>query len=488
MSWLHACILIIGMVWVGAQNAHASIIQKGGGGLGLGRSGPNTARGSIKPTGSDFDNLLRGPAKLDGGRSDFDRLLDLPFKLPDIPADKATVKGFLSPANLGKALRGGVGGYVAGEAFKRLADLACVRLAGGSMQPIPSGAWEECVPGQATPASDGYEYSAYNSGWKPTALAACQASIASAKASLGWAEIEITRASVAGNGTPYCYGRRKVSSSSAWTPVAPADEGLYTGYRRGSACPAGKYVWADGSCHSEPQVSDTTWRPITTDQAQQKFENVIKNDANKGIVWDAVRDYWDKGGPIEIDQPLSVIGPAQSPASTSTTTTTQQTANGPQTTTTTNTTVINYNYSGDTVTVNQTTTNITRNQAGDVISSSTTTKTPEASDSSDEAPTDTPLPPVPDLYVRKYPNGMEGIYDQYKDQLKAAALVQLAKKLMPSVGDSGTCPSWPLNLDLAEWAAYGTHDVAPPCWIWDVARAILILSALLLARALIFGG
>ncbi|MCY1248458.1 hypothetical protein D9M72_618930 [compost metagenome] len=95
---------------------------------------------------------------------------------------------------------------------------------------------------------------------------------------------------------------------------------------------------------------------------------------------------------------------------------------------------------------------------------------------------------MPDLYVRKYPNGMEGIYDEYKDQLKNTSLVQLASQLMPQVGDGGTCPSWPLNMNLATWAAYGVHDVAPPCWIWGVAKAILILSALLLARALIFGG
>lgn len=59
---------------------------------------------------------------------------------------------------------------------------------------------------------------------------------------------------------------------------------------------------------------------------------------------------------------------------------------------------------------------------------------------------------------------------------------------MPNVGDGGSCPTWPINLDLAQWASYGTYDVAPPCWIWDVAKAILILSALLLARSLIFGG
>jgi len=98
------------------------------------------------------------------------------------------------------------------------------------------------------------------------------------------------------------------------------------------------------------------------------------------------------------------------------------------------------------------------------------------------------MPPIPKLYERKYPNGMEGIWDDYGAQIKQTSLFSLAGKLMPSISDGGVCPTWPLNLDLADWAAYGTHDVAPPCWIWDVAKAILIFSALLLARALIFGG
>ncbi|MET3371772.1 hypothetical protein ABIC89_000813 [Variovorax boronicumulans] len=478
MSWLHALFLGAVLAWFSVQDVHASFVSKGAGGVGLSRSGANTARGTIKPTGSDFDSLIGRPANLSGGKSDFEALLEMPFKLSDLPPDKGTVKGVITPANIGKALRGGIGGYVAGEAFKRLTEAACVRLAGGSMQPIPSGAWEECVVGQPSPQSSGVEYKvdwAPLIQWHPTKEAACAADMAyfngSQAAGIG------VNYSVVGDVCNY-----RINDASSGSYLATSSREIRP---RASSCPAGKYVWSDGSCHDEPQVSDTTWRPITTDQAQQKFEDAIKSDANKDAVWDALRDYWNKGGQIEIDQPLSVTGPAQSSASTTTTQTTQQTSNGPETHTTTSTTVINYNYAGDTVTVNQTTTNVTRNQAGDVVSTSTTTSAPQPTE---EAPTDTALPPVPDLYVRKYPNGMEGIYDEYKDQLKNTSLVQLASQLMPQVGDGGTCPSWPLNMNLATWAAYGVHDVAPPCWIWGVAKAILILSALLLARALIFGG
>lgn len=480
MNWLHALFLGVLLVCASVQDVYASIVSKGAGGVGLPRSGPNTAQGRIKPTGDDFDRLLGRPANLNGGRSDFEGLLDMPFRLPDIPADKAKVKGVFTPANIGKALRGGVGGYVAGEAFKRLTEEACIRLAGGSMQPIPSGAWEECVPGSSQPSTGSeYQYKSPISGrtgpWSSSKAGAC----------LAISDIYAEDVTASG-----WQGKTLFEEEKCWLYVkAGTPEFFRNGETapmiRNSACPAGQYQWPDGSCRNEPPVSDVTWRPITTDQAQQKFEDVVRDDKNKNIVWDAIRDYWDQGGPIEIDQPLSVIGPAQSPASTATSQTTQQTANGPETHTTTNTTVINYNYAGDTVTVNQITNSVTKNEAGDVISSSTTTTTPQATE---DAPTDTPLPPVPDLYVRKYPNGMEGIYDEYKDRLKGTQVAQLAQKLMPNVPDGGTCPSWPLNLDMDTWALFGVHDVAPPCWLWGVGKAILILSALLLARALIFGG
>jgi hypothetical protein len=473
---LYVCLILC----VGVA-AHASQVNRNSG-LGLGRSGPNTARGTVTPTGGTFGELLNRPANLNGGQSDFERLTEMPFRLPDIPPDKAKVKGVLTPANIAKALRGGVGGYVAGEAFKRLAEAACVRLAGGSMQPIPSGAWEECVPGTTDPnsstPSDGNLYyvswSGHTTGYKATAAVACEAApamVRAAYAAVGRPDVVVGGATLSGGMCTVVQ-----DGSDFRHDVRVTAEG---------ACSVGQYRWSDGTCHAEPPISDVTWRPITTDQAQQKFEDAVKLPGNASKVWDAMRDYAEKGGNFDMDQPLAVEGPAQSPASTTTTQSTQQTPNGSQTLTTTNTTVINYHYSGDTITVNQTTTSVTRNEAGDVVSSTTTNGTPEAID---EPPSDTPLPPVPDLYVRKYPDGIVGIWNEKSEQIKQAPLFRLAADLMPDVGSGGTCPSWPLNLDFASWAQFGTKDVAPPCVTWDWARLFVIIGALLLARALIFGG
>lgn len=230
-----------------------------------------------------------------------------------------------------------------------------------------------------------------------------------------------------------------------------------------------------------------TWYAPTP---QQLKDALYKNDPPPAII-DELSKFgniiWP--GPASVTGPSSVTGPKEIKNSTS----------GNQSSQTVTQTSTPLTYQGSSVTAgnpttSSTTTTTTTNADGSTSTStsSTTTTTEEGSapeaPAEEVAPSDTALPPVPDLYTRKYPNGMEGVWNDYKEQLKGTDLVSLVGKLMPNVGDGGSCPTWPINLDLEQWASYGTHDVAPPCWIWDVAKAILILSALLLARALVFGG
>lgn len=106
----------------------------------------------------------------------------------------------------------------------------------------------------------------------------------------------------------------------------------------------------------------------------------------------------------------------------------------------------------------------------------------------EEVPVDKSLPAAPKLYTPKYPTGLEGVWSTQKANLTASPLANLATHLMPTLAASGSCPTMMINLNLATWANFGTHDVAPPCYIWDIARAIILIGALLLARALVFGG
>jgi hypothetical protein len=182
--------------------------------------------------------------------------------------------------------------------------------------------------------------------------------------------------------------------------------------------------------------------------------------------------------------PMTVTGPATSPGTQSVT---NNTANN---TTKTETTTYNHTYQGDTInTTAVTVTNITNTTTGEPISSETKTETPEKEEDPPEVEvSDTPLPAQPKLYTPKYPNGLEGVWAQQKADLSSTPLANLAGRLMPNVGSSGTCPTMSIDLSLAAWADFGVKDVAPPCHVWGWARLIVLIGALLLARALIFGG
>lgn len=232
---------------------------------------------------------------------------------------------------------------------------------------------------------------------------------------------------------------------------------------------------------TKPRSPDSaTWYPATP---QSIKDALYTNNPPVGVI-DELAKYgniiWPLGNP-SVTGPASIDGP-------------KNVTQNPDGSKVTKQDKTDYTYDGPNVTRSGTTTTTTTTAPdGTTTSTTTSTTTESAGDQTapkpeDKAPTDTGLPPVPDLYTRKYPDGMVGIWNEFKDQLKNSDFVQLASKLMPAVGNSGSCPSWPLNLSIASWADYGTRDVAPPCWIWDVAAAILVVSALLLARALVFGG
>ena len=122
------------------------------------------------------------------------------------------------------------------------------------------------------------------------------------------------------------------------------------------------------------------------------------------------------------------------------------------------------------------------------VPGTSTTSTTASSEVPDPAAADTALVEVPVLYKAKYPDGMVGVWDAGKAKLASAPLSNLVSALMPNVPNGGSCPSFVLDLNLARWAAFGVRDVAPPCYIWDIGAVIIVLSSLLLARSLVFGG
>lgn len=229
-------------------------------------------------------------------------------------------------------------------------------------------------------------------------------------------------------------------------------------------------------------------QPVLTPSTPEAFEQAIAAKsgwATNSAISRALADAIESGEGVQTQSPI-VSGPSTTPGPVTTTT---DTVNN---TTTTSTTTNNHTYSGDTVTTTSTTTNITiNNTTGAVISSTTTTTTPvlPESDKADEDTTfsNTDLPPIPQLYEPKYPEGLVGVWNDKKSQLESAPLVALVDDLMPNVGSGGSCPVWTIPLDFGFFNA-GVLDFSVPCFIWDFAKVIIIVSALMLARSLVFGG
>jgi hypothetical protein len=155
------------------------------------------------------------------------------------------------------------------------------------------------------------------------------------------------------------------------------------------------------------------------------------------------------------------------------------------TTTTTNVTVNNNN----SVVINSNTTVVTRTPIGTIIPNDpldAPTNTPTPNPNSEPPPigpvVDTPFPSIPKLYEPVYPDGISGVWDDKKSELEQTSLFTVLPALLPSLGDGG-CPSWSLPSFYG-----GSLDASIPCSVWVFLRLVIIITALLLARRLIFGG
>ncbi len=234
-----------------------------------------------------------------------------------------------------------------------------------------------------------------------------------------------------------------------------------------------------GTCSGNPTYMVSSSEGVVQPATEQEFIDAI-----------ASKSGWPSGSAIgraivatgeKVDPgPLTVTGPATSPGTSSQT----QKPNG---NTETKTVTHNHTYNGNTITTTTTTVINNYNPTTNTTETETTTETPEPEPEPDNTVVDTALPDQPKLYEPKYPQGLTGVWAQKKAELVATPLASLVTQLMPSVGSGGTCPAWNLSLNLGAWD-YGSHNVAPPCYIWDWCKFFIIAGALLLARALIFGG
>lgn len=134
----------------------------------------------------------------------------------------------------------------------------------------------------------------------------------------------------------------------------------------------------------------------------------------------------------------------------------------------------------------ETTTSITNNITN--VTNIVNNEVKETDDTPEDAPTDTPFADLPELYKQKYPDGLIGVLRTQFTAMKATPLFQLPTQLMGDLPETGQCPSWQVDLNLTTWANFGTRTIGADCAIWEFASWVIVISAFILARALVFGG
>lgn len=257
--------------------------------------------------------------------------------------------------------------------------------------------------------------------------------------------------------------------------------------RRGNSCPVGSN-FVNGACSvtgfADPSPSD--WDMMEQWAAAR----------NSDFVRDMVRASCDgSNAPARCYDEMSDWGHLQGPASQTGTpqVTTTTTKNPDGTTSTTTTTVQNryeYNF-GPNYYNYTTTTKIIQNTDGEVTETETTdgvpTDTPtQEEESTDYTFNDTEFPEVPSFYERKYPDGLDGVWQQARADVDQSAFMQFLHGFVPSF--SGSCPTFGLGFNIASWANYGTVQFSSICYVLDFVKIILLVTALFTFRKVTFGG
>lgn len=97
-------------------------------------------------------------------------------------------------------------------------------------------------------------------------------------------------------------------------------------------------------------------------------------------------------------------------------------------------------------------------------------------------------PAQPELYETKYPGGISAVWNESGLGGNQGKLSALAASFAPAIADSNGAPivfRIPVGVGIYD---FGTYEVSPPPMVWGFIRLCIIITALWLARALVFGG
>lgn len=139
----------------------------------------------------------------------------------------------------------------------------------------------------------------------------------------------------------------------------------------------------------------------------------------------------------------------------------------------------------------------TTTEDGLVTSETTETDGTPAEDVSDTPDEETPpeesytfndseLPAVEPFYTQKYPDGFQGVWDSANTDFEQSAFVSFLNSFVPSF--SGSCPAFSMSFAIGGIANFGTHGFGNLCYALDFVKVCIMLGALFLCRAIVFGG
>lgn len=99
---------------------------------------------------------------------------------------------------------------------------------------------------------------------------------------------------------------------------------------------------------------------------------------------------------------------------------------------------------------------------------------------------DSPFPEVEPFYQQKYPDGLQGVWDQAKADIDNSNFLSFLRSFVPSF--SGSCPGFGMSFAIGNMANFGSHDFASLCYIFDFVKIVLLVTAVFTARQITFGG
>lgn len=257
----------------------------------------------------------------------------------------------------------------------------------------------------------------------------------------------------------------------------------------GSSCPQGStYNPNTGQCLAVAMVSpsDADWITME-DWAAVRDSDFVRDMVRSSCEGSnaPARCYDELSEWADLQGPPSQTGPAQ------VTTTTKTNPDG-TTSTTTTTTQNRYEYNfGPNYYNYSTTTKITQNTDGVVTETETSDGIPsdtptQQEESTDYTFNDSEFPEVPSFYQQKYPDGLEGVWQQARADIDQSAFMQFLQGFIPSF--SGSCPAFGLGFNIASWANYGTVQFSSICYVLDFVKIILLVTAIFTFRKVTFGG